>query len=209
MSNLPVINAGDGQRQRSREILLNFGHIGGPATRVTVLPTQNAETQAAPPTSGEGDRLVRPKGVKDEDLPIFYMKRAEVRNRVTTCAVVMTLFIIALVFGGIGILLWQVNVSVQKASATMTPRIETLMTTVDLAANNTVDMLENVVGSTADGSFLTKMTVPQLVQMVNSTTRTMLRLEEMLSHPQIQLALGGPGGTSAPPSTAMPTLTIG
>lgn len=205
MSGLPIVNAG---RHQPREILLNFGgSIGGPAARVTVVPTRDEETHAAPATSAESDRLVRPKGVKDEDLPIFYMQRAETRNRVTTCAVVSTLLVIAIVFGGLGILLWQINTTVAKASATLQPRVNLLMDTVDTAANNTVQMLENVVGSTEDGSVLTSMTVPQLIAMVNSTTRTMMRLEQILAHPQIALALGGAG--SAPTGGGMPTISLG
>jgi hypothetical protein len=207
MSGVPIVS-GYG-RQQPRELMLNFGSIGGPATRVTVLPTQDAETQAAPPTSSEGDRLVRPKNVKDEDLPIFFLKRAEVRNRVTTCAVVCTLAIIALVFGGLGILLWRINVTVAKASETMAPRIETLMTTVDEAANNTVSTLGNIVDLSGDGSRLTELTVPMMVAAINSTQRTMERLEQILAHPQVQLALGGPSQGAAPPTTAMPTLTLG
>jgi hypothetical protein len=217
MSNLPVINAGDGRRQ-PREILLNFGgSIGGPAARVTVVPSRDEGTQASEALGGEGDRLVTKK-TRDEDLPMFYMKRAEARNRLTTGAVVLTLFVIGVVFAGLGVMLWRINTTMTKATDTLQPRINTLMTTVDAAANNTVQTLENIMGSSEDGNFLTGMTVPQLIAMVNSTTRTMLRLEEILSHPQIQLALGGAalgggagagGGTGGGGGAAMPTITLG
>ena len=91
----------------------------------------------------------------------------------------------------VAVTLMDTRSAVNSASAALQPRVTLLMNSVDDAANTTKEMLDNVLGSTEDGSYLTRVTVPQLVEMVNSSSRTMNRLEKLLEHPQIQLALGG------------------
>lgn len=195
MSNYPIV-AGGGQRQR--EIYLDFGgSIGGPAARVTVLPEPSEpplpppELHAAAPSTRESAPLVQKKINRIEDMDEYYCKQANRRSwcRVVLLAGAVIAIIVPIII--VSVMLMDTRSAVNNASAALQPRVTLLMNSVDDAANTTKEMLDNVLGSTEDGSYLTRVTVPQLVEMVNSSTRTMNRLEKLLEHPQIQLALGG------------------
>ena len=193
MSGFPIIATGPG---RPREVFLDFSSsIGGPAARVQVV-SDDAERVAAPPTSQERASLVRPKNLDkvDGDLDAYVLKRADRRQCVLMWMRVFTGLLIAAVLVGVIVILFRVNDTMSSATSELKPRVSLLMHTVDEASNQTLAALENVVGSTEDGSFLTSVTVPQLIGMVNSTSRTMARLEALLAHPTIQLALGGGAG---------------
>ena len=195
MSNYPIV-AGGGRRQR--EIYLDFnGSIGGPAARVTVLPETPEpplpppELHAAAPSTRESAPLVQKKINRIEDMDEYYCKQANWRAwcRVFLVAGAIIALIIPLII--VAVTLLDTRSAVNSASAALQPRVTLLMNSVDDAANTTNEMLDNVLGSTEDGSYLTSVTVPQLVSMVNSSSRTMSRLEKLLEHPQLQLALGG------------------
>ena len=194
MSNYPIV-AGGGRRQR--EIYLDFnGSIGGPAARVTVLPEAPEpplppELHAAAPSTRESAPLVQQKINRIEDIDAYYLKHANRRAwcRVLLVAGAVIAIIVPIII--VSVMLMDTRSAVNNASAALQPRVTLLMNSVDDAANTTKEMLDNVLGSTEDGSYLTSVTVPQLVEMVNSSSRTMNRLEKLLEHPQIQLALGG------------------
>ena len=194
MSNYPIV-AGGGRRQR--EIYLDFnGSIGGPAARVTVLPEAPEpplppELHAAAPSTRESAPLVQQKINRIEDMDEYYLKHANRRAwcRVLLVAGAVIAIIVPIII--VSVMLMDTRSAVNNASAALQPRVTLLMNSVDDAANTTKEMLDNVLGSTEDGSYLTSVTVPQLVEMVNSSSRTMSRLEKLLEHPQIQLALGG------------------
>ena len=194
MSNYPIV-AGGGRRQR--EIYLDFGEsIGGPAARVTVLPDDPEvplppELHAAAPSTRESAPLVQQKMSKIEDMDEYYCKQANRRSwcKVLLLAGAVIAIIVPIII--VSVMLADTRSAVNNASAALQPRVTLLMNSVDDAANTTKEMRDNVLGSTEDGSYLTSVTVPQLVSMVNSSARTMSRLEKLLEHPQIQLALGG------------------
>ena len=195
MSNYPIV-AGGGQRQR--EIYLDFnGSIGGPAARVTVLPEAPEpplpppELHAAAPSTRESARLVQQKIGKIEDIDGYYLKQANRRSNGRLCLLAIVVLVLIVPIIVVTVMLVDTRSAVNSASEALQPRVTLLMNSVDDAANTTKEMLHNVLGSTEDGSYLTRVTVPQLVEMVNSSSRTMTRLEKLLEHPQLQLALGG------------------
>ena len=143
--------------------------------------------------------LGHPSSVNEEEWREFRdcekaNRRAELQlKKCKTCVSVSFALVGILVAGLVGTILAGAIITIKDAQKAVKPRINSLMNSIDDAANSTTQALENLLGSTEDAGMLTELSVPQLLEMVNSTARTVYRLESLLNHPTIQLALGGHG----------------
>lgn len=208
MSNLPIVSTSWRSPRRNREVMLSFNNtVGGPGARVNLVedvetPGVRGDTEPfAPsgPTVLEDMPLVRPSSVSEEEWREFRNcekanRKAELQlKKCKTCVSVSFALVGILVAGLVGTLLWGAIITIKDAQNAVKPRIASLMDSVDDAANSTTQALENLLGSTEDAGMLTELSVPQLLAVVNSTARTVYRLESLLNHPTIQLALGQNG----------------
>lgn len=208
MSNLPVVTTSWRTPQRNREVMLTFNSsVGGPEARVNLVedvetPGVRDSAEAFVPSGAsvlEDMPLVRPANVSDDKWKEWCM--AEITNRKTEVQMkkweliqkVVVAFFWIIAIGLLSVLLAGAIITIRDAQKAVKPRINSLMNSIDDAANSTTQALENLLGSTEDAGMLTELSVPQLLEMVNSTARTVYRLESLLNHPTIQLALGGHG----------------
>ena len=208
MSNLPVVSTSWRTPQRNREVMLSFNSsVGGPGARVNLVedvetPGVRGDSEPFVPSGAsalEDMPLVRPANISDDKWKEWCM--SEITNRQTEVKIKKYRLIQQVILAICGIvaiglmstLLAGAIITIKDAQNAVKPRIASLMNSVDNAANSTTQALENLLGSTEDAGMLTELSVPQLLEMVNSTARTVYRLESLLNHPTIQLALGGHG----------------
>ena len=208
MSNLPIVSTSWRSPRRNREVMLSFdASVGGPRARVNLVedvetPGVRDDSELFVPSSAtvlEDMPLVRPANVSDDKWKEWCM--SEITNRKTEVQMkkwelikkIVVAFFWIIAIGLLSVLLAGTIITIRDAQNAVKPRINSLMNSIDDAANSTTQALENLLGSTEDAGTLTELSVPQLLAMVNSTARTVYRLESLLNHPTIQLALGQNG----------------
>ena len=119
-----------------------------------------------------------------------HVRALERRNRINV-AWVVTLGACCVATMLLGVVLLLLYVTLTHTGRLIEPHFTLVLDTMDSTGVTMTESLENVRLATESGAQLTRRTVPQLVQLVYSLVRIVTRVEAILQHPQVQLALLG------------------
>ena len=159
----------------------SFVRNGG---RVEPIPLGAGDVETAP--------LLDKKDTNSEVIRL--MKTANRQVRITQCAVGTALIFAVVVFSGLGVLVWRANAGMEALEREIMPHANRIV-------NTTIEMLGDFGGSMSNVHDITKYTnqlaataggtTGVAAQSLNSTAVIADRVAKFLSHPTIQLSLGG------------------
>lgn len=143
-----------------------------------------------------GERSMR-KGVSssDGDDVTLQLLRASMRQaRVTQCCILVALVIFLALAGGIGYVAMQANDGINAASAMIRPHAAMIVDTTMGVIKDAGGSMHNIESVTQLTSALARQELSSggsTRKALNSTALIAQRLSEFMTHPTIQLSLGG------------------
>ncbi len=161
----------------------SFVRNGG---RVEPIPLGAGDVETAP--------LLDKKGNVDNSEVVHLMRTANRQVRITQCAVVTALIFSIVVFSVFGVAVWRANEGLEALENAILPHANRIV-------NTTIEMLGDMGGSMHNVHDITEYTnqlaaaaggaTGSATQALNSTAVITDRVAKFLSHPTIQLSLGG------------------
>ena len=133
------------------------------------------------------------KPLKTDDLSDECRELREIiskSTRITSIAWIFTMVMLHLVTICVGVAIWRTHSALTDLTVTIKPNLIATLQAVDHISTSTSTTMSNILETTHSGSELTRITLPQLIGVVNSTYHTVLRLEQILEHPTVRMALG-------------------
>ena len=121
-------------------------------------------------------------------LLIRSLKRRTIVNAMWTA----TLFLATVATALLAASLWQLNSSLQDSARFLAPTMKIALEAFDTTTVSATGTLHNVLSTSESGATATRVTVPLLLDIIGSVARTVARLEAVLQHPRIEVALGQP-----------------
>ena len=119
-----------------------------------------------------------------------HVRALERRNRIGL-AWVVTLGACCVAAMLLGVVVLLLYITLLHTGRVLEPLFTLVLDTMDATGTTMTQSLENVRLATESSAQLTRRTVPQLVELVYSLARSVKRVEAILQHPQVQLALLG------------------
>ena len=129
--------------------------------------------------------------VMDDETKMLLLRSLNRRTAVNV------LWVVTLVFGIVATALlaaslWQLNTSLRDSARFLAPTIQIAMEAFDETTESATGTLQNVLQASESGATATHVTVPLLLDIIGSVARTVARLERILQHPRVEVALGQP-----------------
>jgi archaellum component FlaF (FlaF/FlaG flagellin family) len=169
-----------------------------PVLNIVPAPN-NGWVRAARPTCADPPAPARviPAAEQKESAPLLgadavtkgFLDRAEARSRTVTTVLVVTLIAIAVTFGILGFIMLKVNSTIDETKTTLRPPLETMLNISVSAADDVSHTLGNIVGMTDGTRSITDYSAAEVIAMVNSTRNIVTRMENLLTHPSVNIDL--------------------
>lgn len=142
-----------------------------------------------------GERSMR-KGVSssDDDVTLQILRASMRQARATQCCILVALVIFLALAGGIGYVAMQANESINAASAMIRPHAAMIVDTTMGVIKDAGGSMHNIESVTQLTSALARQELSSsgsTRKALNSTALIAQRLSEFMTHPTIQLSLGG------------------
>ena len=124
-----------------------------------------------------------------EQEKLRLMKGADRRRKYAFRAELLSLLVITMVFGFMGVLIWRLVAYCDTIRLSVSGDILTVANLTLRMVSHTENTLENVMRTTQAVHSLSAHSLPSVINALNSSMSIVTRLEHMMAHPQFQLSL--------------------